>query len=124
MAEKYGIENLKQVFQFAVTLGKSVGDDIKDKKFSFTEILSLLPQFLVVQDLLSKKDDIVNEAKDLSLDEIKELASLVEGVINNQQVAAVIENALNTVVSVTALISSVKDLSKKDEMPPTGTLGQ
>lgn len=113
MPEKFGIENLKEVFKWAITLGKTVGDDIKDKKFTFAELLGLLPQFLVVQDLLNKKDDIINEAKDLSLDEIKEMAVIVEGVITNAEVVAVIENALNAVVSVIALIEAVKALSEE-----------
>lgn len=122
--EKYGIENLKKVISFGVSLSKAIADDVKDKKFSFTEILALLPEFLQVQDFLQHKDDIVNEAKDLSLDEIKQLVSGIEGAIDNAKVSDFIEATLSFVISGKNVIEASKELfGKTDVIPATQTLG-
>lgn len=104
MADKVGIENLKAVLVFGVTIGKSISADLEDKKFSFVEMLALLPQLAQIPDFVSKKDQIIAEAKDLSLDEIKELVAVVEGVITNEEVIATIEDAISVAVAAKNLI--------------------
>ncbi len=127
MPEKFGIINLQKVWNFGVIISKTVISDIKDSKLTFAEIFSLLPQFLQVQDFIAHKQDIINEAKDLSFDEIKILVGDAETVINNQDVTNFIEDTLNLVISVTAVIASAKILFGKPTLPPappTVTLGQ
>ncbi len=115
MSEKYGIENLKGLFKFGMTLGQTISEDLKDSKITLPEVFGLLPQLMQISDFIAHKDDIINEAKDLSLEEVKELTRDIEGVITNEKVVAVIEDAVNTIVSIKGLIESVKNLVTKDE---------
>lgn len=115
MAEKIGIENLKAVLVFGVTIGKNISDDLTDKKFTFTEILGLIPQLAQIPDLVAKKDQIIAEAKDLTLDEVKELVAVVEGVITNEEVVATIEDGIAVAVAVKNLIER---FSKKKAAAP------
>ena len=99
MAEKYGIEALKSVLSFGITIGQSLSSDLADKKLSLTEIIGLVPQFLELPNLVAQKDEIINEAKDLSLDEVKELVGSFNGVITNENLVGTIEDILTLVVA-------------------------
>lgn len=123
MAEKFGIENLEKVFKFGLTLGGTVVDDIKDNKMSMTEIFALIPQLTQIPDLLSHKQDIINEAGDLSMDEITKLTKDIEGVFTNAKVVAVIEKSIVAIVAIKDLISSVKDLLDKTPVSTTNADG-
>lgn len=112
--EKFGIENLKKVLIFGVNLGKKISDSMDDKKFSLSEILALIPDFAAIPDFIAKKDDILNEAKDLSLEEIKQLIAIVEGQINDNDVVGIIEDSLNFIVAGKNL---VERFTKKTETP-------
>lgn len=103
-AEKFGIENLQKVVSFGVTIGTALSEDLKDNKLSFLEVIQLATELSGVSDLLKNKDAIIQEAKDLSIDEVETLVKSVEGAINNAQVTAVIEHGLGVIVSVAALI--------------------
>lgn len=115
MEEKFGIENLKKVLDFGIKIGKEVASDLEDNKFSLSEGIALAAQFGAVSDLIAKKDDIINEAKDLSLDEIKELIKDVEGELTSEKVVAIIENALSVIVGAKNLIEI---FTKKADTPP------
>lgn len=106
--EKFGIDNLKSVLVFGVTVGKTIAEDVADKKFTFTEIMALLPQLMKIPDLVAQKDAIVAEAKDLTIDEIRELVAVVEGVINNEDVVATIEDVISIGVAIKNLIGRFK----------------
>lgn len=108
--EKLGIENLKKVFNFGAAISKTIGDDLKDSKFSFSEMLGLFPQLMQIQDFVTHKDDIIAEVKDLDFDEIKELIGNVEGIINNDDVTAFIEATINFALSAKDLIMASKTL--------------
>lgn len=108
--EKLGIENLKKLFNFGIAISKTIGDDLKDKKFSFTEMLGLFPQLMQIQDFVAHKDDIVAEVKDLDFEEIKELIGDAEGIINNEQVTVFVEAAMNFALSAKDLIAASKAL--------------
>lgn len=102
--EKFGIENLKAVLKFGVTIGKNIADDLSDNKLSFGEVLGLAAQLGQITDFVANKDAIINEAKDLSFDEIKELVAEIEGVITNEEVVATIEDAIAVIVAAKNLI--------------------
>lgn len=97
--EKFGIDNLKKVLSFGVTIGKQISDDLADKKISLQEALGLIPSLMSLPDLIASKDAIIDEAKDLSLDEIQQLVASVDGAITNENVVGTIEDALNFIVS-------------------------
>lgn len=96
--EKFGIENLRTVFNFGVSFGKLVATDLEDHKISFAEGLGLVAKLSEVQDIVANKDAIIAEAKDLSFDEIKELLKDVQGVFTNQDVVDTIEDAITIAV--------------------------
>jgi hypothetical protein len=102
--EKFGVENLQKLLSFGVQVGKQLSDDLSDGKVSFTEVLALIPSFTALPDFIAKKDAIIAEAKDLSLDEVKQLAASVDGQFANEEVVAIIEDALNFIVSAKNLV--------------------
>ena len=104
MEEKFGIENLKAVLAFGVTVGKNISTTLDDKKVTLQEVLTLIPAFMAVPDFIAKKDLIIEEAKDLSLDEIQVLITSVEGDVAGNDVVGIIEDALNFIVSSKNLI--------------------
>lgn len=97
--EKVGIETLQQVLAFGVKIGKEITADLADGKFTFAEALNLLPDFIALPDLISKKDAIIAEAKDLSLAEVDALVAGVGGVVTSADVLGTITDALNFVVA-------------------------
>ena len=96
--EKFGIENLKKVVSFGVGLSKAISDDLADGKISFQEAIALLPQLMAIPDLIANKDAIVNEAKDLSIDEVGQLIAGIEGATSDN-VKGIIEDALTFIVA-------------------------
>lgn len=102
--EKLGIENLKAVLKFGVGIGTTLAADLADNKLSFSEGLGLVAQLSQVQDFVANKDNIIAEAKDLTVDEIKELVESAEGAITNEEVVATITDALAVLISVKNLI--------------------
>jgi hypothetical protein len=98
MAEKFGIDNLKKVVSFGVTIGKNISDDLSDDKFTLQEGLALLPQLMSIPDIINSKDAIINEAKDLSIDEVGQLIDGIEGA-TSENVVGIIEDALTFIVA-------------------------
>lgn len=112
--EKFGIENIKKVVIFGATVGKSISDDLADNKITLQEVLALIPSLMSIPDLIANKQAIIDEAKDLSFDEIKEVVAAVEGSITNENVVGTIEDALNFIIAGKNL---VERFSKKAETP-------
>ncbi|HEY8690570.1 MAG TPA: hypothetical protein VIM07_15140 [Chitinophagaceae bacterium] len=102
--EQLGVEDLKQLFDFGTKLGKEVSDDLADKKFTIQEGIGLIDNFMEVPDLLNKKDSILAQAKDLSLDEVDEIIAGAEGEFTKGDVVEIIHDALNWIVSTKNLI--------------------
>lgn len=102
--EKFGIDALKEVAAFAVSIGKQISNDLSDGKVSLTEGLALLPSFIQVPGLISKKDEILNELKDLSLNEVNELVASVDGQISSEDLIGTLTDALNFAVSAKNLV--------------------
>jgi hypothetical protein len=96
--EKFGIDNLKKVVSFGVTVGKQISDDLADDKFTLQEGLALLPQLMSIPDIINSKDAIINEAKDLSIDEVGQLIDGIEGA-TSENVVGIIEDALTFIVA-------------------------
>lgn len=104
MAEKLGIATLSEVVVFGTKLGKTITDDLADKKISFSEVLALIPEFMKIPDFIAKKDTILAEAKDLSVDEVKQISTVLGETITNEKIVATVENVLVIAVSVRNLI--------------------
>lgn len=102
--EQLGVEDLKQLFDFGVKLGKEISDDLADKKFTLQEGIGLIDNFMQVPDLINKKDSILAQAKDLSLDEVAQLTADADGEFTNADVVDVIHDALNWIVATKNII--------------------
>lgn len=96
--EKFGIENLKKLVSFGVSIGKQISDDLKDGKFTLQEGLALLPQLMGIPDIINSKDAIIQEAKDLSIDEVGQLIDSINGA-TSENVVGIIEDALTFIVA-------------------------
>jgi hypothetical protein len=101
--EKFGIENLKKLVSFGVTIGKNISDDLQDDKFTLQEGLALLPQLMSIPDIINSKDAIISEAKDLSIDEVGELVDGIEGA-TSENVVGIIGDALTFIVAGKSLV--------------------
>jgi hypothetical protein len=117
MEEKFGIENLQKLLSFGVNLGTSISSEAKDG-FNINDVFNLLPQLMQIPDFIKNKDTIINEAKDLSIEEIKQLVATVNGVIKDEHVVSIITNALNVAVSVVALVQDFKAIQDAKEPEP------
>lgn len=117
--EKFGIENLKKVIAFGVKVGTDISTSLEDGKISLTEAFALLPDFLALPDLLANKQAIIDEAKDLSMDEVNELVSGFGGVVKSEDVINTITDALNIIVSAKNLIERFTAKKDTPEVPPT-----
>ena len=115
--EKYGIDKLEEIIKFVFDIKKVISEDLADSKFSLVEIFGLVPKLAVIQEWVANKEEIINQAKDISIDEVKQLVGSVEGEIDNKKILTVIQTGLDTAVTVIALIKAIKDLSE-----PTATV--
>lgn len=102
--EKFGIDNLKLLVAFGVNFGTQLSGDLADGKVTLSEGFQLLSTLMSGSDLLAKKQAILDEAKDLSVDEVSQLVASVNGAITNADVVATIQDALNILVSAKNII--------------------
>jgi len=105
-----GIENLKQVVKFGVTLGEDVATVLADKKISIVEALSLLPDLIGISGILENKDEIKAEFADLTPEEMQELNDYiaVEFDITDDSLEAKIEKAIAAALAVLDLVNAFK----------------
>ena len=101
--EKFGIENLKKVLALGVGIQKWYKSANEDGKIELSEVFAGLPQLMAIPDLIASKDAIIQEAKDLSMDEVHELSAGMEGVAS-EKVVDIIIDALVFIVATKALI--------------------
>lgn len=103
-----GIENLKAVAKFGIELGEKAADALADGKITASEAFGFLPTLMAIPDILSRKDAIVAEFKDLSGDERYELNAFIQAEfdIANDALENKIEKGLNAVVAVLDLVSA------------------
>lgn len=106
--EKFGIENLQKLLELGITVGKQASVALEDGKVTFSEGIALALALSPIGDLVAKKDDIINEAKDLSTEEIEKLVAQVQGGITNDKVVATIGYGLNIYIAVMGLVDLYK----------------
>jgi hypothetical protein len=104
MEQEVGIENLKKVVILAASVWNKVSLALQDNKYTFAEMLTLVPDLAGIGDIVQSKDAIVNEAKNLTLPKVKDLIASVDAQISDKVILAKIENAINAAVSISVLI--------------------
>ena len=105
-----GIENLKLVAKFGITLGQDAARILADGKVTAIEGLSLLPDLMGISGILSAKDDIAAEFKDLDTAERAELNAYIasEFDLANDVLEAKIEKSIAAAISILDLVSVFK----------------
>lgn len=105
-----GIENLKVVAKFGITLGEDVAKVLADGKITALEGLGLLPDLMGISGILENKDAIVSEFKDLTSEERAELNTYIAGEfdIANDVLELKIEKSIAAAVAVLDLVSAFK----------------
>lgn len=104
-----GIENLKKVVGTLITLAQTAETSLADG-FQTSDLFAFIPVLSGIPDLLKNKDAIVQEFKDLTADETKELVDYVEQnfTIANKKVEDIIVAALDAGVSLFILVEKIK----------------
>jgi len=104
-----GIENLKKAAKLLISFGQKIESTSKDG-FQAIELFSFLGEVSQVPDIISHKDDIVAEFKDLDATERAELVSYIETelVLENKKTEEIIEAGLALLISVLTLVEKIK----------------
>lgn len=107
--EKFGIDNLKKVLNFGVSFGLHLSTELKDG-FDYYKIFALVPDLMQVPDLLKNKQAIMDEVKDLSVEEIAALITSVENsaLITSDKVKEIISIAVDILQAVVKLVGIFK----------------
>lgn len=116
MNEKMGIDELKDVIRFGISLGESVDQALADGKFDITELGLLMTPIMQIGPAFTGIDKVGGEIKDLDEAELAELKLFVEEELDlaNDKVEEIIEKALGIGVQVYGLVQL---FSKKEEAP-------
>jgi len=98
-----GTDSLKAVLVLGAQLESLIASDLADKKLSLTEIMGLVPYLLQLPTIIAQKDAIIEQAKSLSLDQVKDLVNSVKGSVTDTNVIDTIIDVLNFIVSAKAV---------------------
>lgn len=109
-----GIENLKTAIHLAIALPVQITKTIKGK-FQIFDILAFLDEFRELAEVIKGKKAVLDELKNLSPEERKQLIEFVkdEFDVADDRAEIFIENALSWVDSTLTLIEEAKTLKKK-----------
>ncbi len=111
----YGIDNIKKLLTFALSLSNELSSDLSDGKISFFEGLSMVTDIMQLTGVVKAWPAIKQEIADLDADERKQLNDFVAGQfgVPNANVEAFVEKALSWVLETVALATQIKTLKKK-----------
>lgn len=90
---------------FGVSFGLHLSTELKDG-FDYSKIFALVPDLMQIPDLLKNKQAILDEVKDLSVDEIATLVNSVKdsALITSDKVKEIISIAVDILQAVAKLI--------------------
>lgn len=105
-----GIENLKKVALFGITLGSDVAKVLADGKVSVLEGFSLLPDLMGITGIIQSAPDIKAEFADLTSEERAELNAYIQGTfdIEDDVLENKIEKGIAAAIAVLDLVSAFK----------------
>jgi hypothetical protein len=101
----YGIENLKKAVAFGLNLTEEIEKAGRDG-FTWTDSVGFLDEIFQIPSIVASGDEIGRELKDLTEAEKTELVSyaVAEFDIPNNNVEAIVEDALNLAFTVVAMV--------------------
>lgn len=111
MAKELGIEDFKKLVDFGFSTTKVVKQVLADGKVELQEVFQLLPVLMSLPEIISKKDAILEQAKNFTIEEVQQVMAGKEG---SESFLYVLENALNAAVSIKNLYFHFTE--KKEEV--------
>lgn len=108
-----GIENLKKLIAAGLNFGKSAAAALADKKISFFEAIGLIPEAFALVGVGKTWVEVQAEISELDEAEKLELKQFVSDEFNipNDKLEVFIENAIQQIVSLNALIIEFKHIN-------------
>lgn len=123
MAEQYGVENIKKIFNVGITLGEAAEANVpawKDGKTDAADF-GFVPRMLpAIGDLVSLQyTQVVPEVKDISSNEVQELYVFFKEHYDspNKTVEEIVETGLGAVIQIVATIQNLITLVKAIKNP-------
>lgn len=109
LLKQFGIENLKKAFKLGFDFTKQVAVSGADG-WQFTDGFSFVDELSQMPAVFKSGKDILNEIKDLDLEEKEELYAWIvaEFDIPNDEVEAWIEDILNLILTIVSLVNRHK----------------
>ena len=105
-----GIKEISEVVKFVCALGNAIGEAAKDGQVSLGDAAGLIPLLYKLPSAVDGIDQIPAEVKDLSEDEMAELAQLVKDELDLPQdkIEGAIEDAVGIAIQLYALVVKLK----------------
>ena len=118
MAEKYGIDDTKELLDFIFSLAVAVKKSASDGDFSWSDGLNFIEQLKKIGPAIDNIDDVVPEVMDLDAEEWRELVDYIQDKFDivadadsddeQGDIESRIEEALNAGVELLRLTQSIK----------------
>ena len=118
MANNFGIENLKLLIKFPLSLTKELTEDFADGKLSFGEQLGLITQIIQAAGIVKAWPEIKKELADLTAAEKKELRTWVvsqfslDVSVKNAAIDKLVKSSLAFAVAGWELVEGWKNINK------------
>lgn len=105
-----GIKELSEAVSFMCSLASAISDAAADGKVTVADAVKLMPVLYKLPSALDGLDEVVNEAKDLSSEELAELSALVKEQLDleDDELEAVCEEAVDCVLKLYSLALKVR----------------
>lgn len=116
-----GIENLKKLIKAGLDFGKNAAAALEDKKISFFEAVGLIPEAFALVGVGKTWAEVQAEIAELDETERLELKQYIadEFDIPNEKMESFIENAIQQIISLNALIIQFKHINDPIEQNPS-----
>ena len=103
-----GIENVKRLLGFGLSIGNSIGKGLEDGKFDLADALAIAPDLLSLPDIIANGSETIDEVLDLTEEEGQELVEYAKAVfqLEDEQIEQRIESALALGMSVLVYLST------------------
>lgn len=112
--QNLGIDKIVSLIIFINSLGLSLLDKLSDKKFTWSERVSLIIELKPILEILHDWRELKNQILDLQINESQELIAIIQNEIDlpQEKVKLLINNILNLVSNLIELIENIQQLKK------------
>lgn len=112
MSQEIGIDTLKEITAWGISLAAQLDHALEDKKFRWHEAFGFVDELKELPELISKMDEAGAEFRDLDIVEKNQLVEFVadELELSNEWAEKITQNALDTAAAVYLNIKTFKEL--------------